>query len=111
LSKHADLSGVPNAYDLLAKDEDRQLFKLMIGPQAIGRAYMAPAGVPTGRVEALRAAFKSMLGDPEFLGEVKRLNIEIRPVDPATMDTLVNEIFRTPPAVIERALEFGATNR
>lgn len=111
LSKHPDLIDVPNAYDLVSKEEDRDLSELMMGPQALGRAYIAPPGVPADRVQALRSAFKSMLGDPEFLGEAKRLSIEIRPVDPGAMDALVNDMFRTPTAVVERARQFVATER
>jgi tripartite-type tricarboxylate transporter receptor subunit TctC len=112
LTKHPDISSVPNAYDLAASDEDRQLFKLMFGPWAYGRPIMAPPGVPAERVAVLRAAFKGLVADPEFREEAKRLNIEIQPVEAADIGRLVNEIFRTPPAVIEKARALlGVSNR
>jgi tripartite-type tricarboxylate transporter receptor subunit TctC len=103
LSKHPDLPDVPNAYDLLKSEPDRQLFKLIMGPWTYGRGMVAPPGAPADRVAALRAAFQGMVADPVFLNETKQINMEIQPLEPAVIDKLLDEIFRTPPAVVERA--------
>jgi len=103
LAKHPELPNVPNAYDLLKSEPDRQLFKLIMGPWTYGRGMVAPPGTPPDRVAALRKAFKDMVADPEFVNEAKRINMEIQPLEPAVIDKLLNEIFQTPPAVIERA--------
>jgi tripartite-type tricarboxylate transporter receptor subunit TctC len=110
LSKHPELPDVPNAYDLLKNEEDRQVFKLIMGPWTYGRGMVAPPGTPPERVAALRAAFNGMVSDPEFLSEAKRINMEIQPLEPAAIDALLEEIFRTPPAVIERAQALLSVN-
>ena len=112
LQKHADLPDVPNAFDLVTKEEDRQLFRLIFGPWTYGRPLMAPPGTPKDRVDVLRAAIKATLADPQFLAETKKINMEIQPVAPEEIQKVVEEIFRTPQPVLERARALlGVANR
>jgi tripartite-type tricarboxylate transporter receptor subunit TctC len=112
LQKHADLPDVPNAFDLVTKEEDRQLFRLIFGPWTYGRPLMAPPGTPKDRVDVLRAAIKATLADPQFLAETKKINMEIQPVAPEEIQKVVEEIFRTPQPVLERARTLlGVANR
>jgi tripartite-type tricarboxylate transporter receptor subunit TctC len=103
LKKHPDLPGVRNAYELLKKEEDRQLFKLIFGPWAYGRPLVAPPGTPPDRVEALRRAVKATLADPQFQAEAKKVNLEVQPLEPEAISKLVAEIFNTPEPVLELA--------
>jgi Tripartite tricarboxylate transporter family receptor len=103
LQKHPDLPDVRNAYDLLKKEEDRQLFKLIFGPWAYGRPLVAPPGTPPDRVEALRRAVKATLADPQFQAEAKKVNLEVQPLEPEAISKLVAEIFNTPEPVLELA--------
>lgn len=112
LTKHPELPNVPNAYELLANDADRQLVKLTVGPLAFGRPLVAPPGTPADRVAALRKAFDAMTPDPEFRAEAKQLDLELQVRDAASVIQVVDEIMRTPPAIIERArLMIGVGNR
>ena len=112
LQKHADLPDVPNAFDLVTKEEDRQLFRLIFGPWTYGRPLMAPPSTPKDRVDVLRAAIKATLADPQFLAETKKINMEIQPVAPEEIQKVVEEIFRTPQPVLERARALlGVANR
>lgn len=112
LQKHPDLPDVPNAFDLVAKEEDRQLFRLIFGPWTYGRPLLAPPGTPKDRVEVLRAAVKATLADPQFLAETKKINMEIQPIAPEEIQKVVEEIFRTPQPVLERARTLlGVANR
>jgi tripartite-type tricarboxylate transporter receptor subunit TctC len=103
LQKHPDLPDVPNAYDLVTREEDRQLFRLIFGPWGYGRPLMAPPGTPKDRVEALRAAVTATLADPQFQAEAKKINLEIQPVPAAAIAALVDDIYRTPQPVLDRA--------
>src|SRR5262245_5769236 len=103
LAKHRDLPDVPNAYDLATKEDDRALFRLIFGPWAYGRPILAPPGTPADRVAALTAGLKATLADPQFLEEVKRVNLEIQPTEPAAIAKLVDDVLRTPAPVVERA--------
>lgn len=103
LNKHPDLPNVPNAFDLVTKEEDKQLFRLIFGPWAYGRPIFAPPGTPADRVAALRAAFKATLADPEFVAETRKLNIEINPMDGEKIASIVDGILKTPDPVVQRA--------
>ncbi len=112
LKKHADLPDVPNAFDLVSKTEDRQLFSLIFGPWTYGRPLMTPPGVPAERVAALRNAVKATLDDPQFRAEARKINLEIQPVTPDAIEKVVAEIFATPQPVLERARDLlGVKNR
>lgn len=112
LQKHPDLPNVPNAFDLVTKEEDRQLFRLIFGPWTYGRPLLAPPGTPKERVEVLRAAVKATLADPQFLAETKKINVEIQPIAPEEIQKVLEEIFRTPQSVLERARALlGVANR
>jgi tripartite-type tricarboxylate transporter receptor subunit TctC len=112
LKKHADLPNVPNAYDLVGKTEDRQLFQLIFGPWTYGRPLMAPPGTPADRVAALRNAVKATLDDPAFRAEARKINLEIQPVAPDAIEKVVADIFATPQPVLERARDLlGVKNR
>lgn len=103
LKKHADIANVPNAFDLVTKEEDKQLFQLIFGPWSYGRPLFAPPGTPADKLAALRAAFKATLADPEFVEEAKKLNVEINPLDGEKIPPLIDAIFKTPDPVIQRA--------
>jgi tripartite-type tricarboxylate transporter receptor subunit TctC len=103
LTKHPDLPDVPNAFDLVTSEEDKQLFRLIFGPWSYGRPLMAPPNTPADRVAALRDAVQKTLNDPAFQADAKRINLEIQPVAPEAIAKTVEEIFKTPEPVLQRA--------
>jgi tripartite-type tricarboxylate transporter receptor subunit TctC len=105
LEKHEDLPNVPLVMDLPASPEDKAALKLIVSRNAIARPFAAPPGVPVERVAALRAAFDTTMTDPEFLAETKRLQLEVRPVSGDAVQTLIKDVYASPPAVIKRASE------
>jgi tripartite-type tricarboxylate transporter receptor subunit TctC len=112
LQKHPEFPEIPNAYDLATKEDDRALFRLIFGPWAYGRPLLAPPDTPTDRVQALRAAVKATLADPQFLAEAQKINMEIQPLAPETIVKLVDDVLGTPAPVVERARGLlGVQNR
>ena len=109
VESHPDIPEVTNAFDLAKKPEDLAALKLVFGPWAFGRPVYLPPDVPRERVEALRTAFDKTMKDPEFIDEMKRLKLEHRPISGARAAELVDEIFRTPPDVIERVRKMTQT--
>jgi tripartite-type tricarboxylate transporter receptor subunit TctC len=105
LNKHPDLKDVPLITDLAKTEEQRQILRLIFARQALGRPYLAPPGVPADRVEALRKAFMDTMKDKEFLAEAEKAQLEITPVDGATLQKLVAEVYQTPPAVVRKAAD------
>jgi len=103
LEKHEDLPNVPLVMDLPASEEDKAALKLIVSRQSIARPFAAPPGVPAERVAALRAAFDATMKDPDFLAEAKRLSLEVRPVPGDAVQSLIREVYASPPEVVKRA--------
>lgn len=102
LTKHPDLPDVPNAFDMVKSEEDRQVLTLIFGPWTYGRPVLGPEGIPADRLKILREAFMATFKDPEFVTEAAKLNLEIQPLGAEAVEKTVAEIFSTPPSVVER---------
>jgi tripartite-type tricarboxylate transporter receptor subunit TctC len=103
LSPDPDLPDVPNAFDLVKSEDDRQLLMLLAAPWYFGRPFVAPPDVPPQRLAALRAGFEATLADPALLAEAKNENLEIHPLGAAQITETIRKIEQVPPAVITRA--------
>jgi tripartite-type tricarboxylate transporter receptor subunit TctC len=103
LSKHPDLPDAPLIMDLAKTDEQRQIFKMIFARQTMGRPYLAPPGVPAERLAALRKAFMDTMTDPQFLAEAAANKFEINPVSGEELQTLVKDVYRTPPEIVKKA--------
>jgi hypothetical protein len=103
LTPDPDMPDVPNAFDLVKSEEDRQLLMLLAGPWYFGRPFMAPPDVPAPRLAALREAFAATLADPALLEEAKKENLEIHALSAEQIVDTIKQIDDIPPAVIERA--------
>ncbi len=79
VTKHPDLLNVPLALDLKASPKGKKLLNLVSGIAEIWRLTAAPPGIPPGRLQALRDAYKKALADPEFLKEAKMVGMDIDP--------------------------------
>ena len=103
LAKHPDIPDVPNAYDLVSDEADRQLFRMIFGPWAFGRPIFAPPGTPADKVAILRKAFQDTLADSEFIAEAEKINLEINPTSGENINAIIDGILKTPEPVISRA--------
>lgn len=103
MKKIPDLSGVPAAMDLAKSDEARQLLKSgAIDPAAIVRVYVTSPRTPKDRVEILRKAFAATLTDPEFVAEVKKINLDINPLSGEEVKKIVDDLFKLPAATVKK---------
>jgi tripartite-type tricarboxylate transporter receptor subunit TctC len=105
LKKEADIPEVPLALDFATTDEQRQVLKVFLYGQEMARPFAAPPGIPADRRNALLAAFEKMLKDPEFLAEIKKLNVDLNPISAAAIDQMLKELYATPKNVLERAAQ------
>ena len=64
---------------------------------------MVTPGTPAERVKILREAFLKTMSDPEVIAEAKKGRMDIDVTTGEELETLVKEIFDSPPEVIERA--------
>ena len=71
-------------------------------PTALGYAHWVAPGVPSERLEALRAAYAATMKDPEFIKEAEKLNMQLRPQTGAQVSVLAKQVTETPKPVLER---------
>ena len=100
MTRSPDLPDVPLIGDFATSERQKQIMKLVISRQTMGRPFMAPPGVPADRAAALRKAFDATMKDPEFLAEAKLRGQEVNPVTGETLDKLLAELYATPKDVI-----------
>ena len=101
--KLPQLPDVPFIMDLLTNDEDKQLWRIAVGPIATGRPYLLPPGVPADRAAAMRKAFWSAINDPEFLADQAKANLGAdTPRTGEQIQALIANAYQSSPAVIER---------
>jgi len=104
LEKHADLPDVPLVLERATNEEQRQVLRLLIAGQFVGRPFFAPPDLPDDRKAALRRAFDATMKDPQFLEEAGKLDLEISPITAAAIDSFLADIYRTPKEVVRKAL-------
>jgi tripartite-type tricarboxylate transporter receptor subunit TctC len=104
MEKHADLADVPLVLDRATNDEQRQVLRLLIAGQFVGRPFFAPPDLPNDRKGALREAFDATMKDPQFLAEAGKLDLEISPIAAAVVDELLVDMYRTPKEVVRKAV-------
>ena len=105
LSKLRDLPDVPSALDLIENAQNKQVMELILMRQEAGRPFAAPPGTPADRVAALRRAFQETLGDPDFVAEAAKTQLEIEPMTGADIAAMLAKAYAAPKAVVERAAE------
>jgi tripartite-type tricarboxylate transporter receptor subunit TctC len=103
LKKEPEIATVPLASDLVTKPEQLQIMKLLLTAQAMARPFAAPPDIPADRKAALIAAFDATMQDGDFLAEAQKLNFDVRPVNAATIDGLLADVYTTPKDVIGKA--------
>ena len=102
-SKHTDLANVPLVTELATDPGDRALLELVFSRQVIGRPFIAPPGLDAETVRILRKAFNDTMKDADFLAEMQKANLEVNAIPGEDVQALIERLFKTPPAVLERA--------
>lgn len=103
LEKNADIPEVPFALERAANDEQRQVLRLLVAGQFLGRPFFSTPDVPADRKDALRAAFDATMKDAQFLAETGKLDLEVTPATGKAIDAFLAELYRTPKEVVRKA--------
>ena len=67
--------------DHVSDPTDKKILELIAWNDIIGRARLAPSGVPKARLEALRAGFKKLFSDKDALADAKKRKMNFGYVD------------------------------
>jgi tripartite-type tricarboxylate transporter receptor subunit TctC len=103
--KHPDLPHLPLVTELARNDEEKQILRMFIARQVMGRPFFGPPGIPADRTKAIREAFLRTLSDPAFRAEADKAQLEVEPVSGEEVEAIVKEIYATPRDVLRRAAD------
>lgn len=101
--RHPAFPDVPTLVELGTTERQKQILKLFAASGDIGRALMAPPGVPRERTDILRKAFMQMMADKELLELAAKNNFDISPMEGSALQKFVTEIGDTPESIIVEA--------
>ncbi len=103
LEKAKDLpASVPLLADLATDAKTCKMMELVSSAGAVGRALVAPPGLPADRVKALREAFDATVADPAFIAATANRNMPLIPASGAKVQKIVEETVSAPPEVTKR---------
>ncbi len=102
IKKSPELPHVENALDRVRSKLEREILSALLVETSLGRAYVAPPGVPIERVDLLRNAFMDALRDSKLLGEANRMALEIEPVPGEELEKVVTDLRKLPREAVEK---------
>ena len=106
--RSADLPDVPALGELGDNEADKQLLGLYASGGAIGRAFIAPPGVPAATMKVMQDSFLAMTKDPELVAEMQKANLDLEYAPPEKLAEEVKKTLAIPKTVTDRAKELLA---
>jgi tripartite-type tricarboxylate transporter receptor subunit TctC len=97
-----ELKDVPLLIDLVQGEENKALVSAYVNVIEMARPLLMGPGVPAKRVAEMRRAFDATMTDPAFIAEAAKLQIDLGPVAGEELQSMVNNVMRLDPALIER---------
>ena len=105
LKRMKEIANVPLLQELLEDPEARRVMEYGSLVAGIGRALLAPPGVPADRIAFLRAVFDKMVADPEMVELAAKRGLELDPTPGAEVQRIVDRIIKAPKDLIEKAAQ------
>jgi tripartite-type tricarboxylate transporter receptor subunit TctC len=101
LSRSHYVPEVPTVVELATDERGKNVMRLVVSASEIGRAILAPPGIPAERASALREAFARMVKDPEFIAESTRRSLDVEPLPAADILKIVADDMAMSADVVE----------
>lgn len=102
LTPLVDHPEVPLLKDIITDPQDKKVAELLGGNMVLGRAWLAPPGVPADRLAALRTAFAKAFADPEAIAGAKKRRMTWESVKWQDQQAAAERITNTDQALIDR---------
>ena len=91
--------------ELVDDPQAKKVIEFASAGAMIGRALLAPPGVPEERIAWLRGLFDRMVKDPAMIQMATQRNLELEPGTGSVVQGYSDAIVRTPPEIVEKAAE------
>lgn len=101
LKRSPELPNVPLMQDLTNDASAKRGLEFISAGASIGRALLAPQGVPPERLAALRAAFDKVVTDPAFLADASKRSLYMEPTPGVEVQKISDAIITTPKEVVD----------
>jgi tripartite-type tricarboxylate transporter receptor subunit TctC len=87
------LKDIPSIMEYAKTPGQKKLINFFASYVTVGRAIVAPPGIPKARVAALRTAFMDMAKDKDLLAEVAKKKRRFRPMSGTDLQALIAKAF------------------
>jgi tripartite-type tricarboxylate transporter receptor subunit TctC len=101
--EEAVIGAIPDAssiFEFAKTDDQRQLLRFVFSSVEFGRPYVFPPDVPAERIAIMRNAIAAAVRDPELLAEAEKMKLDMAYRSPEHLERLIDNLYRTPPAMI-----------
>jgi tripartite-type tricarboxylate transporter receptor subunit TctC len=95
---------VPLMQELVDDPVAKKVIEFTSAGAQIGRALIAPPGLPPERVVQLRATFDKMVKDPAMIELAAKRGLDLDPSTGTVVQGYSNAIADTPPEVVAKAV-------
>jgi tripartite-type tricarboxylate transporter receptor subunit TctC len=95
------LPNVPVARDLMPTEAGKKVMDFLSADVVLAWPFLAPPGLPPERVDELRTGFLAAMNDPALKADAAKQRLEAEPVPGTEMQELVDQLYHSPPEVIE----------
>jgi tripartite-type tricarboxylate transporter receptor subunit TctC len=94
------LPGVPRAAQYVKDEHGKRLLALISALSEIGRLTAGPPGIPANVLNEERRAYDSVVKDPQFLAEAKKLDLDIHPASGQQVGAAIKAALNQPPETV-----------
>jgi tripartite-type tricarboxylate transporter receptor subunit TctC len=101
LKRTPELPNVPLMQEVTDDPTAKKALEFVSAGASIGRALLAPQGVPPDRLAALRAAFDKVVSDPAFRADADKRSLYIEPTPGTEVQKASDAIIHTPKDIVD----------
>ncbi|HWE72567.1 MAG TPA: hypothetical protein VG328_05350 [Stellaceae bacterium] len=100
----------PYVLDIAPNDNAREIIRFLTVGGVLGRPFIASYAVPHERITILRRGFDAAVKDSDFVAEAKAQHLPVSPHSGAEAEKIIDQLYATPPAIIDAARKVAAEN-
>jgi tripartite-type tricarboxylate transporter receptor subunit TctC len=111
LTRTRDLKHVPLMQELVSDARTKKIIEFISAGSAIGRALIAPPGVPAERIATLRTAFDQTVQDAAFIADAEKRNLDLETEPGGAVQGFSDAIAKAPKDIIDAAASAMAAEK